>query len=60
MKCPIQRIEFDPSKKDHRNALFGFLDKGKWEKHFELKTPYIELPYQLYIETLNYYRASEA
>lgn len=61
MKSPIQRIEFNASNKEHRDALFTFLDKGRWVKHFELKTPYIELPYQLYVETLQYYRGvSEA
>lgn len=60
MKSPIQRIEYDASNKEHREALFNFLDKGRWDKHFVLKTPYVELPYQLYVETLNYYRVSEA
>ena len=61
MKCPIQRIDFDASNREHREALFTFLEKGKWTKYFNLKMPYTELPYQLYLETLQFYRkASEA
>lgn len=61
MKSPIQRIDFDATNKEHREALFTFLENGKWTKFFNLKTPYTELPYQLYLETLQYYRGvSEA
>lgn len=61
MKSPIQRIDFDASNKEHRESLFTFMEQGRWTKHFNLKMPYCELPYQLYLETLQFYRGvSEA
>lgn len=60
MKSPIQRIDFDPSIKEHRDALLKFINEGKWDLHFNLKYPYKELPYQLYIELIKYYHGKEA
>lgn len=61
MKSPITRIEYDATNPAHREALFTFIEKGRWTEYFELKTPYVELPYQLFMETLKYYRSvSEA
>lgn len=56
---PIKRVEYDPSNKEHRNAYFYFLKTGKWIKHFNIKFPFEELPYQLAQATLDYYNDLE-
>lgn len=52
---PIQRIDYDPSNKAHRDAYFNFLKTGKWTKHFNIKFPNVELPHQLAMSTLKYF-----
>lgn len=59
MKSPITRIDYNPSVKEHRDSLFLFLKEGRWTNHFNIKFPYKELPYQLFLETLDYYRSQE-
>lgn len=59
MISKIVRVDYDPANKEHRDALFTFIDEAKWENYFNLKYPYKELPYQLYLQTLQYYRAQE-
>lgn len=56
---PIQRIDYDPSNKSHRDAYFHFLKTGKWIKHFNIKFPFEELPHQLAISTLMYFDDKE-
>lgn len=59
MISKIVRVDYDPTNKQHRDALFKFIDEAKWDNYFNLKHPYKELPYQLYLQTLQYYRKQE-
>lgn len=44
MKSPIERINFDPSNDHHRDVFYEFLKTGKWNLHFKLEQPWLELP----------------
>lgn len=56
----IKREDFDPTNSEHRKALFTFISESRWIKHFNLHKPYLEIPHQCMIETLQYYADQEA
>jgi hypothetical protein len=51
----IEREHFDPSLKDHREALKVFLTTNKWVKHFISDPNVHNLPYRLMVQTLLWY-----
>jgi hypothetical protein len=59
MISKIVRVDYNPANKNHRDSLFKFITEAKWDSYFNIKYPYKELPYQLYLETLKYYREQE-
>lgn len=54
-KQTIQRVDFDPYDPEHRKALYTFIQEGRWIKHFNLYKPYLEIPHQCMIQTLEYF-----
>lgn len=55
MKNTIQRVDFNPSDREHRQALYTFISESRWTKHFNLYKPYLEIPHQCMIQTLEYF-----
>lgn len=56
MNSPIDRIDYNPANEIHREALYKFMDTQKWTMFFKLKEPGTNLPLQLYMDTLQYFR----
>lgn len=54
-KGTIQRVDFDPASFEHREALYTFIKEHRWTKHFNLYKPYLEIPHQCMMQTLEYF-----
>lgn len=54
-KNTIKREDFDPTNLEHRQALYTFVREHRWTKHFNLYKPYLEIPHQCMMQTLEYF-----
>ena len=48
----IDRVHYDPTKEEHREALKTFLTTNKWTLHFIVDQNVHNLPYRLMVQTL--------
>lgn len=55
----IKRVKFDPTSAKHRKALYSFIETGKWSLHFLANKDCTNLPYQLMIETITYFKQND-
>ena len=54
-KSVIKREDFNPQDYTHREALYTFIKEHRWTKHFNLYKPYLEIPHQCMMHTLEYF-----
>lgn len=56
---PIERIHYDPTKKEHRSALKTFLTSNKWTIFFKVDDHTTNLPYHIMVKTLLWYMTKD-
>lgn len=55
----VERVHYDPSKKEHRDALHTFITSNRWTLHFVADKDTTNLPYKLMVRTLIWYKSKE-
>lgn len=55
----IKREQFNPKCVKHRKSLYKFIETGKWELHFKANKDCTNLPYQLMVETLMFFKQDD-